>query len=692
MAVGFGSLEIARSGMFVNERGLFVTGHNMANVNTEGYSRQQAMITTGLWHTDPSKYGLMQLGLGADIQGIRQIRDSFLDNIYRNEVTNLGYWQARSKTYEDIQAILGEPMSQGLQTVINDFWDSWQELSKAPESLTVRALVRQRGEALVEQINHIGTQIDKLQEDLNTEIEVRISEINDITRNIAKLNLKILEIEASADKANDYKDQRNNLLDRLSKLIDVDVIENPDGQVDITVGGYFLVAKGTNKNIIPSDNGLNGLFCVPVLEGTKIEIPIKSGTLKGLMEARGEVPGLKGSLVDGSPNDKADIVFAIDVSDTSAEYLANVQASIGKYVDELDKKGLDYNLRLITYGSTASANVNYGNNAAAFVAAVGALTTDGGESGNDFSAVVTEISSITDFRQNANKYAVVFTAESVDGDEIASSDSDIQVYADTLANAGVKTSIVTNQAYYSGGSPVGETSGWEIITNTTGGNLYNINLFDYDELMTSINTDINNDVNIEMSLISQSNNILVDLKKQLNAQINILLREINYFQRSGKTMEVAPDYGQDFFVPINSAYPLELGNVMLNPNLSNLNNIVASKDGSIGDNVIALAIGNLRMSSLFSLNDGTVNADEYYQTIILSIGIGGSEAARICENQQKMVNNADNQRKSIAAVSMDEEMANMMKYKYAYNASAKVISVIDEMLESIISRLGIMGR
>src|SRR5690554_1913478 len=170
MAVGFGSYEIARSGMFVNERALYVTGHNISNVNTPGYVRQQAMITTGPFHTMQNRNGVYQLGLGADIQQIRQIRNVFLDNIYRQETTTLGYWEARSKTLSEVEGILGEPMETGLQNVLNQFWDSWQELSKEPDSLTVRALVRQRGEALVHHANHLSTQLDKLQNDLNTEI------------------------------------------------------------------------------------------------------------------------------------------------------------------------------------------------------------------------------------------------------------------------------------------------------------------------------------------------------------------------------------------------------------------------------------------------------------------------------------------------------------------------------------------
>ncbi|HEX9062806.1 MAG TPA: flagellar hook-associated protein FlgK, partial [Clostridia bacterium] len=249
MGSSLGSYEIARSGLNVSERGLNVTGHNISNVNTTGYVRQQAMIEAAPYINQYSKSGMYQLGLGADIQQIRQTRMTFLDNIYRQENTTLGYWQARNKTMEDVQSILGEPMGDGLQNMMNQFWDSWQELSKEPDSLTVRALLKQRGEQLVTEINHTGQQLDKLQSDLNSEISTRISEINDITKNIAYLNGEIVKNEVTGDCANDYRDQRNALVDKLTGLVNADVNEMNDGQLAITVGGYFIVDKNHSTEL-----------------------------------------------------------------------------------------------------------------------------------------------------------------------------------------------------------------------------------------------------------------------------------------------------------------------------------------------------------------------------------------------------------------------------------------------------------
>lgn len=490
MSAGFGAFEIARSGMHVNERGLFATGHNISNVNTPGYSRQQSVIATGPYiGVNGGKY---QIGLGASVQETRQIRHMFLDNIYRLESTTLGYWETRAKTFNDIEAILAEPLGSGLQEVMNQFWDSWQELSKDPSSLTARAMVRQRAESLTYHINHMGMQLDRLQQDLNSELQVRIDEVNDITRQIAHLNVEILKIEVTNDKANDYRDQRNSLLDRLSKLLDIEVTEMQDGQLDITCGGYFLVHRDKNTNIYAKEKTPGEMFFAPMLEEPEdIELPVKSGILKGLLESRGE------------------------------------------YVPP-------------------------------------------------------------------------------DGD------------------------------------------------------------IEYEDL--------------------NSLYIVSDLKKRLNYLVNTLVTEINDLHKSGKTLGNPPNDGEDFFAPINSAYPMQMGNIKLNDNLLDLNNIVASGSGASGDNSISIKIANLRQVSLLQDNKGVLTLDSYYQSIIQEIGNGGAEATRISENQNMLVISADSQRQSIMGVSLDEEMSNMMKYQFGYSASARIMNILDEMIDTVVNRMGITGR
>ncbi len=700
MAVGFSSYQIARSGLKVSERGLFVTGHNISNSDTAGYVRQQAIIETSPYQTVYGKNGnILQYGLGADIQETRQIRNTFLDIIYRQENTALGYFETRSSAIEDVEAILNDPMGDGLQEIMNQFWDSWQELSKSPESLTIRALVRERGQAVAHYFNQVGTQLDRLQNDLNTEILVQVDEVNRITSRIAALNQIIATQEVASDSANDYRDQRNLLLDKLSLICDAKANEMQDGQVNVTLGGYILVSKDKSKNLYVKPTTENGNFYTPMLEGTEIKPDIKSGKLKGLLESRGEVSGLKGSYANGTPNEKVDITFAIDASLGSTE----LRNQIGSYVDGLNKSGVDYNIRFITMGSTSSVYNDTGytadniddflNDTAGLDLFFSATGTEG-----NFDSLITTLETIkgsNGFRTGAANVAYVLSNMSINGNNGSQvTDGEAEGYINRLNNIGVKTTIVTDENYQEQGEDAFEV-GWSTIAYGTGGDILEMgtDADSFGNLLSSINSDTRMAVNGNMGNIPSSTNIVSDIKIKLNSLLNAVVREVNYLSSTGYTLEGKT--GVNFFKAINDDYPMEMGNFTLSDKLTGddgLNNIVASSTVAVGDNTIARQIANLRDVDLLADSSGKVSIDEYYRAIILDIGNQGSEAITSRDNQKTLVLSAEEQRTAISGVAMDEELSNMMKYKFAYDASSRVLNAIDSMIDKIVNSMGVVGR
>lgn len=682
MGSGFLGLDTVLSGLTANLKALQVTGHNVSNLSTEGYSRQSVIMATASTRTYGSSW---KVEMGVNVQQIRQIRHIFMDNIYRAESNALGYWQARSTAIDDLQAILGEPMTAGFQSSLNNFWDAWQELSKAPDSLTVRALLKQRAEALVESLNHIGAQIKKLQDDLNNEIKIRIEEVNEITKRIAELNVKIMSAEAAGNLPNDYYDERNALVDRLSTLVEVDTWLGPEGNLDIVVGGYFLVSKGVHTKIYAAPNDDLSHFYTPKLEGLDVEINLGKGLIQGLLEARGQVSGAKGSYENGTPNTTADVTIVVDAANTSEAYRMQIRDHIMKLAEDLGKRGLDYNLRLIVTGSGVPLeSMDFGKDAEALISAIPTGTHVPGT--YDFGAIVEEAASKAN--PSANKYLLVFTGASINGDGDAAGDEALNDYISALDRYGFTMSVVTDPAYFDAGD-AGE-HGWSYIAGRTGGKTYDIGSADYDTLMVSISRDINYDVNQKISTVPEDLNVISSVKRQLNALINIMAREINYIHQSGKTLTGLD--GGLFFEALDPTLPLEMGNLAISSNLKDLNNIVASAIDANGDNTIALKIAGLRNENLMTGNGKILSLDTYYQNIILHIGYIGQEATNMYESQRKLVNQADQIRQSIMGVSLDEEMSNMIKYKYAYNASSKLIGVINSMLETVIFRLGLSGR
>lgn len=681
MSISFFGMDAAISGLSANQKALEVTGHNVANLGTPGFSRQSAVMASAA----VKRYGNWYVEMGTDIQQIRQIRHTFNDNIYRTESNNLGYWESRSKAVVDLESILGEPIQKGFQVALNNFWDSFQELSKAPESLTIRALVKQRSDSLVNYLNQVGSQINKLQADLNTEIKSRIDEVNDITEDIAALNVKIMSAEAAGNLPNDYYDQRNTLCDKLSKLVKVETWETRDGSMDIMVGGYFLVSKGEQTKLVASPNKDLSHFYTPMLEARGGDIPINvgQGIIKGLLEARGEVSGAKNSYENGTPNTTSDITIAVDVSNTSAGYLANVKAQISTLVNDLESRGLDYNLRLVTFGGSAAvSNTNFGKNAAALSAAI-PDTPDAGTT-NNFLDVVNAVDS-NNYIEGVNKYLMVFTDESINGDGNITDETTIADYIRKFNSKGITVSVATNPLYHDDGD-TGE-NGWDVITERTGGKLYaSEGTTDFSTLLKTVSSDINSDVNTKMSTVSDDLNIISSVKKQLNALINIMAREVNRLHLSGKTLKGLD--GGLFFEPIEPSLPIGLGNIKVSDTLKDVNNIAASTTDANGDNQIALAIAGLRNQNLMTGNKKVLSLDTYYQNIILDIGNKGYEASNMATSYQSLVTQADANRQSVMGVSLDEEMTNMIKFKFAYNANSKVIDVVNQMMETILYRMG----
>ncbi len=689
MGVGFASIEIARSGLYVNERGLSVTGHNISNVNTVGYSRQQAVLKDSLYYRENG----YDIGLGAGIQKTRQIRHSFLDNIYRMESESLGYWETRERTFNDIQAILGEPMNEGLQSVMDGYWNSWHELSKDPESLTTRALVRQRGESLVQYINHLGSQFDKLQSDLDSELRTKVDEINGITKNISELNIKIVSVETAGESANDLRDQRNVLLDRISKLADCVINEAQDGQVEVSIGGYFLVTRGSSERLKTVENEAGSMFSAVALERTGELVPIKNGILKGLMEARGEVLGTRGSFGNGCPNDKIDLVFAFNTDDSAARR-DELYQNIDKIVKDYTSRGIGVRLGYVTFDSSgitapttfvdSSLDTNgvYVPDISSFKDQIGNSALGTGISFNNIIATGTALPALQDAENAANDADALTEWRNVSRQIIVYSNNSIDTTGlNTLGtqfkNNRINTTIISDISNKIALKSFTDASGAKFIDNAASDS----------SIIDSVSESVRNSI---YGNIIESNDILSNIKNRINLMVNALAREVNSIHRSGCNLNGTD--GIDFFVPINPNYPMQMGNIMINPKLSDLKNIVTSVNGSVGDNTVATAIYELRHKAIMGNSSNIQNFDDFYRSVIGDIGNGGSEAQTVSNGQTTLVNSADNARQSIASVSMDEEMTNMMKYQFAYNAAARVLNVFDEMFESIVNKMGLVGR
>ncbi len=290
----FHGIEVSKTGIYAQQTALYTTGHNMANANTVGYTRQTVVMQSS--HALPYP-GLQmsknpgQIGTGVIASDIQRIRDQFLDAQYRKEIKHVGLWEAKHDALSQIEMILTEPSDTGLQGVLDQFWTSWQDLAKESDASSARAVVYERAQAVADTFAAVRRALVDYQKDLNTVVEVKASTVNSLTAQIADLNDQISRIEPHGYSANDLKDKRDVLIDELAKLVNVDKVESiyfadgrDTGMVRVMVGETAIVEGRTRLDMAVTANETTGLYDV-TLGGAGVEFT--SGEILGLIESRG---------------------------------------------------------------------------------------------------------------------------------------------------------------------------------------------------------------------------------------------------------------------------------------------------------------------------------------------------------------------------------------------------------------------
>lgn len=237
----FMGLETSKRGLYTQQSALYTTGHNIANANTEGYSRQRVNMETtlgypGMGLNAPKTAGF--IGTGVEASSVQRIRDTFVDRQYRQETNKLGYWEARSNAISQMEDILNEPSDYGLAKALDEFWNSLQDLHVNPEDGGARAVVVQRGIAVADSFHYMYNSIQQLKENTGNEVGILLKDANSVLQQIAELNHQIQSVEPNGYMPNDLYDKRDELLDQLSTYFPIEVEYGKSG------GNALAIAEG----------------------------------------------------------------------------------------------------------------------------------------------------------------------------------------------------------------------------------------------------------------------------------------------------------------------------------------------------------------------------------------------------------------------------------------------------------------
>lgn len=633
MTSTFMGLEIGKKGLMAHQQALHVTGHNISNAANKEYSRQRVIISAA----DPLYVpGLNReeragnIGQGSVVSAVERVRDAFIDDRIAVEKDVMGYWKTKSDFIYQIETVYNEPSDQSVRSRLDELWKGWEELSKYPEERSTREVVKEKAVNLSNEVKHVYRQLTELRDDANRQVYQRVEEINMYARDIRDLNERILKAEALGDNPNDLKDKRDALIEKLTEIVNVSIGRSDKDELIVYISGENLVQGEVIRPLqAEMDPDKGGLFKV-VWRDTGRDVNVQGGALSGLLEVRDKIIRENINDIDA---------FSINLADL---------------VNEVHRDGFGRNaetnvdfFKQIMISDNVEGNHDLNNDGIADVSAVFKVS---GSNKIDASAAI----------------GIRGTLTFINNNEL---ESEIQV---DYAESDTALTVIKK------------------INDSKAGVVGYINHNGELSLKATVSQD-DDRKNFIIRHLEDSGQFLVGLTgvlKQSGPQGSFDYRRIN------DIVKFIPDREQITITPKqNPAAYMAVSEEIMN----DVDRIAAAqgKDiGGTGDFNTTNGIGDgsnaLRIAALRNKNamiDDNTTFNDFYIALVSRVGTQGEEAGDRVKNQETLLKNLTNLRESVSGINLDEEMANMVAFQHGYNATARVVSMFDKLLETII-RMG----
>jgi flagellar hook-associated protein 1 FlgK len=250
MASTFGSINTALNSLYAQRRGLDVTGQNIANVNTEGYTRQRVemqsqvgSVSTALWSKTDG------LGTGVAVSDVQRLRDEFLENRGRAEHANSAYLTQQSAAYSSIEDTFGEPADTALQASLGDMWNAWNDVANNPKDKAARSALLEQSATVADGLNSAHSSLAGQWNQNRTQLQAYVDDVNTTSKAVAQLNDTIVKATASGLAVNELEDRRDLAVMHLSELTGATASKRANGAMDVFVGNSTLVSEFTTRNL-----------------------------------------------------------------------------------------------------------------------------------------------------------------------------------------------------------------------------------------------------------------------------------------------------------------------------------------------------------------------------------------------------------------------------------------------------------
>ena len=345
----FAGLNTMVRGVNSNQLSLETVGHNITNASTTGYSRQSVNLAATRGQSVSSIYGDALVGTGVDSTSIVRARNVYADKQYWSETATQNYYSTKQTNYDKVESVFDDSDNTGIQNTLKEFYSSWSSLSTSASTSSNRISVISKAQSFVDSVKTASKQLQNQITANYDEMSTDITKINKLTDQVTQLNQNIMMTEANGASANDLRDQRDNLVDELSKYTNLNVYEDSNGMYSVVSNGISLV-NGVNKlNLKLSDPIANSTYGVndyniEIKEAGTVFLPT-NGTLKSLQDTISEDK----TYIDGLANISATMMTTF-----------NAQHQQGAGIDSAASSGLNFfgsNDKTYTWDDTNKAVV-----------------------------------------------------------------------------------------------------------------------------------------------------------------------------------------------------------------------------------------------------------------------------------------------------------------------------------------------
>lgn len=657
MASAFFGFDIVKRVLQTYQRAQDVVGHNIANAQTPGYSRQEPVITT----TEPYTNAAMnrpinpgQIGTGVQLKRVMRVFDQFLTDRVRSETMNQQQWDVQQNALKEIQSIFGEVSNQQLGAQLDQFWSSWEQLSKSPQDAATRSQVVQNGQKIAQSLNYFYSRLVRLQKDVNNTLKFSVNDINEKAHEIASLNKQIRSVEATGDNANDLRDKRDLLIDDLSKIVNVSTVEWDSGQSAVYISSKVLVQDGNVHEIMLQPNVQNTNKDDVVWRDDQSLVNVTGGSLYGNLVTRDQIIENYMGQLNSMATTLAVQVNTIQSSGFGLADSSGIPATGSSFFEAQNLK------------------IPASNNPNPYYA--------------DYVQGITQLPA-----------TVVMNGKTVPTTDLATLDT-LGVTAGTLSFTvdGQRRTVTLSAADVTAGTAItlrallDEVRIAGTFSGNIGGSQINYTTTVYLDsvarrvVMKVDNSERNHVASLQIGDLDGLN-ANDDTSNFLTQSVSgLMMPQITDPPQPGNLTRVARAHVT--VVASDAAARLGVDTAVA----SDPSKIAASSTigGVPGDGSNALAIAGLKQTATMKGNPPTQTVDEFYQAMIDQVGLDTQQATNQTKNYDLQVQTLENRKQEVSGVNVDEELIKMVKFQQVYNAASRMFVTLDEMMQSLIGMVG----